>query len=963
MNKFSESKIIRWAGWLVPCILGVIALVALVWPDPLGYNVRFTAALVRNLAIIAAVWIIAATVFRAVKHKHIAIVGTILLSLALLVVMILNIAVGALPLLVNQLLGRTGVTISADLATSSKDMTYRLEAEGLVLLKNDGDALPLKDDKVNVFGYSAGLIVYGGSGSGSSDESKNVTLNAALAQAGLSVNTELSDFYAGKNGERAQGSVLNMLGGDYSIPEIAPADIDSGVLDRAKTYSDTALLVISRNGGEGADMPLDMAGYAGGKAGTHYLQLTDDESALVAYVSENFGNVVVLVNSSSPMNLGFLDDSGVKAALWIGGPGSTGLNAVADALVGKVNPSGRLADIYPYDVTSSPAFFNTGSFSYLNSEHEAGGITALFGAGASTYNFNNYAEGIYIGYRYYETAAADGFIDYGKTVQFPFGYGLSYTTFEQTMGDVKASGGQLSVDVTVTNRGNVAGKDVVQVYNGAPYTKGGIEKASVVLLAFDKTDVLQPGQSQTLSLTFAVEDLGSYDYKSAKGYVVEAGDYNIQLMKNSHEVIDSRVYSVNTAIHGRNSDQTEAVNRFDDAAGDVTYLSRADWAGTMPTAKTVSRPITPEILAQLEDTSIDVDTTAPDIVYKDNNLTLADMAGLAYDDPKWELFLQQLSVSDMEALIGSGGWQTVRIPSIGKPQTIEIDGPAGVNGLIGGQVGTQFTSAVVAAATFNQGLIEEFGEAMGKEANALKVSGLYAPAVNTHRTPFSGRNFEYYSEDPLLSGKMGAAMVRGLNKTGTYAYVKHFALDDQETNMVGLTIWSNEQAIREVYLKSFEIVVKEGNAQGIMSSWNRIGTRWTGANKALLTDVLRNEWGFVGAVITDNAMMGTFMDPDQAIEAGNDMMLNIMSMTFDSPDSAYGLQNMRNASHDILFVQANGHAVDYARPGTPMWIWIFTIVDAGLLFLIWLGFKKASGEKKPKKPKKGKAVQESVEAA
>nr|AGS52903.1 beta-glucosidase [uncultured bacterium contig00019] len=947
-----KAKLIIFAAVLAA--LALIIIIDNVFPNPLGPNVRLITGTVSAISIIAACLILALTVYRAVKNRRIKIVSTIFLVLALVILVGLNLVVSGLHVLLNQLFTPNKAVTPTEITERAKELTMQLEAEGLVLLKNDNRILPLSKGKVNVFGYASQQIVYGGAGSGSSDESKNVTLKPALEAAGFEVNQELVDFYKSHQTEKTASNVLEMLGGGYDVPEVPVSEYSAALLDRAKAFSDTAIIVISRNGGEGADMPLDMAEYTGGTPGRHYLQLTDNEADMVSMVESNFNRVIVLVNSSSPLNLGFLDNGTIDAALWIGGPGSTGLLAVAKVLSGDINPSGRLVDIYAYDVTSSPGFFNTGSFKYLGSEHPASGLTALFSGGEPRlHSFNNYQEGIYVGYRYYETAAEDGFIDYDVTVQYPFGYGLSYTTFEQTMGSLNASGDLITVDITVKNTGNAAGKDVVQLYNSAPYNMGGIEKAHVVLIAFAKTRLLQPNESQTLSLSFKIEDLGSYDYKTARAYVVEPGEYQIKLMNNSHDVIDSRLFTVDALIAGRRSDLIPATNRFDDAFGDVAYISRADWAGTMPAKKTEDKHITPGIFAQLQDTDINVDPNARDIVFRKNNLTLADLKGLPYDDPKWDLLLEQLSVRDMEYLIGVGGWQTVRVASVGKPQVLDIDGPAGLNGLINGTTGNQYTSAVVAASTWNTELVEEFGESLGREAQSKNVSGLYAPAMNIHRTPFSGRNFEYYSEDGFLSGKMGAAMVRGINSTNTYTYIKHFALDDQETNIIGLAIWSNEQAIREIYLRPFEITVKEGKSRAVMSSWNRIGTRWTGANKALLTDVLRGEWGFLGVVITDNAMLGNFMDPDQAIEAGNDLMLNSMSSTFQSSDSSYGRQNMRKASRNILYVVANSNALDNAAPGgVHLWLWVLIFVNLALFSLIALGFVKASAKKKPGKAKK-----------
>ena len=761
---------------------------------------------------------------------------------------------------------------------------------------------------------------------------------------GIEVNEELSDFYKQKNDEAKAKNGVTIALSDYSVKEPSVDNYENGLLEHAKDFSDTAIVVFGRAGGEGADMPMDMAAYEGGTEGRHYMELTENEEAMFDMVKENFEKVIVLINSSSPMELGFLENEKVDAAMWIGGPGSVGLQGVANALCGEVNPSGRLVDTYAYDATSSPAYMNIGDFTYTGTEHENGGMLG----GVAPYKFMNYQEGIYVGYRYYETAAQDGYINYEETVQYPFGYGLSYTTFEQKMGELSADGDSISVDVTVTNTGKVPGKEVVQLYYTPPYTKGGIEKSHVVLAAFDKTDVLKPGESQTLTLSFMKEDMASYDYKDAKAYVLEKGDYAIKLMKNSHDVIDQRTYKVKETVVNRESDLVEATNQFDDVAGDITYVSRADWEGTMPKEKAKDQAPSKEVLKALQNTKVETDPDAEDIVFKKHGLTLKDVKGLPYDDPKWEQLLEQLSIKDMEQLIGMSGWQSVRIGSVGKPEVLDVDGPAGLNGLINGTKGNQYTSAVVVGSTWNTELPEAFGEALGDEAYANKVSGIYGPAMNIHRTPFSGRNFEYYSEDALLSGKMGAAMVRGCNEKNVYTYIKHFALNDQETNAIGGANWCNEQAMREIYLKPFELSVKEGESKAIMTTWSRIGATWAGASKPLLQNVLRDEWGFEGFVITDNAMMGDFQNADQAIAAGNDMMLSSTQKEITIDETAEGRQLMRKACHNILYVVANSNALEHARVGVPGWIYGYVAFDAVMLGLIALGFMGCTKKKKVK---------------
>ena len=928
-------------------ILVVIAIIAsLIFPNPIGANVRLITRLIFAGTVVTAVFILAMWIYRARKNKRILKIFSALLCIVLALVIVINLAVMNFYVMINQFLHRN----TADPETVvnetqvAREVTEQIEEEGLVLLRNENKALPMTETKANVFGFASDAIIYGGSGSGAADESKNVNLSTALENVGIEVNEELAEFYKTKNDEAKAKNGVTIALSDYSVKEPSVEDYENGLLENAKEFSDTAIVVFGRAGGEGADMPMDMGAYEGGTEGRHYMELTENEEAMFDMVKENFEKVIVLINSSSPMELGFLENEKVDAAMWIGGPGSVGLQGVANALCGEVNPSGRLVDTYAYDATSSPAYMNIGDFTYTGTEHENGGMLG----GVAPYKFMNYQEGIYVGYRYYETAAQDGYINYEETVQYPFGYGLSYTTFEQKMGALSTEGDAVSVDVTVTNTGNVPGKEVVQLYYTPPYTKGGIEKSHVVLAAFDKTEELKPGESQTLTLSFQKEDMASYDYKEAKAYVLEKGDYAIKLMKNSHDVIDQRTYKVNETVVNRESDLVEATNQFDDVAGDIAYVSRADWAGTMPKEKAKDQVPSEEVLKALQNTEVETDPDAEDIVFKKHGLTLKDVKGLEYDDPKWEQLLEQLSIQDMEQLIGMSGWQSVRIGSVGKPEVLDVDGPAGLNGLINGTKGNQYTSAVVVGSTWNTKLPEEFGKALGDEAYANKVSGIYGPAMNIHRTPFSGRNFEYYSEDGLLSGKMGAAMVRGCNEKNVYTYIKHFALNDQETNAIGGANWCNEQAMRELYLKPFELSVKEGKSKAIMTTWSRVGATWAGASKPLLQNVLRDEWGFEGFVITDNAMMGDFQNADQGIAAGNDMMLSSTQKEITIDETAEGRQMMRKACHNILYVVANSNALEHARPGVPGWIYAYVAFDAVMLGLIALGFMGCTKKKKVK---------------
>ncbi|BAM48420.1 glycoside hydrolase family 3 protein [Amphibacillus xylanus] len=883
--------------------------------------------------------------------------GTALLSLLLIIVVVANGAIYELNNIINQyfstvVVNEATVTEAAD---ASRDLTQKIVGEGIVLLENKEGILPLDgSSKINVFGMSSIRPIYGGIGSGAGDESANVTLQQGLEQAGFTVNDELTMFYEDRAPAESSTNIFALQGGNYDIFEPSANEYSESIINNAKEFSDVALVMFSRSGGEGGDLPMDMSSYEGGDADKHYLELQKVESDMLELVKSNFDKVIVVINSSNAMELGFLEEEGIDAALWIGGPGSTGFTAVGQVLSGEVNPSGRLVDTYAYDLTTAPAYYNAGNFDYVKNGKTTGE------------HYLEYAEGIYVGYRYYETRYVDnetGEVDqevYDDVVQYPFGYGKSFTEFTQELVSHDEKNGKISVEVRVTNTGDVPGKEVVQVYYTPPYIIGGIEKSHVVLADFGKTKILEPNESETVTLEFNVEDMASYDYKDNGCYVLDSGNYQIKVMSDAHNVIDSFDYSVEKTVvfnedNPRSGDLTAAVNRFDDALGDVTYVSRADWEGTLPKERVETKEASDELLYTLNANNAvaiyaqDDDTGIADITTGANNgLVLEDMVGIDYEDEKWDKLLDQLSVSDMSNLIGYGGFGTIEVESIKKDRTINIDGPAGLNSLTNSDLkGVQFQSQVVLASTFNKELANEMGIVFGDEAVSRGVAGLYAPGVNLHRTPFSGRNFEYYSEDPILTAKIGSEFVQGLKSRGVFATVKHFALNDQEINRSGVAVWSNEQAIRELYLKAFEDIVKSGQTTAIMSSYNRIGTVWAGGNKALLTDVLRNEWGFVGMVISDYAN-GDYMNVDQSIRAGGDIMLSTLgdTPTEASTSTHTGKQAMRRATKNILYTVVNSHAVtEPVTYGFPYWLLLLGTINFVLLGISLTGFIKLTSTK------------------
>ena len=852
-----------------------------------------------------------------------------------------------------------GGKVSEENGALATELCEDIADEGIVLLDNAG-TLPLaKNSKLNVFGWASTNPCYGGTGSGAlSDAYPTVSLLEGLTNAGFELNTELSDFYTAYRADRPE---VGMFAQDWTLPEPEAAQYSDDLINNAKAFSDTAMIVITRVGGEGADLPTDVStvtydaghSYNDFEPGEHYLQLSKTEEDMVDLVCKNFDNVIVVYNGANAMELGWVKDhSQIKSVIWCAGTGQSGFNALGSVLCGDVNPSGRTIDTFVYDLTATPTWNNFGNMLYDNmNEFEADS----FGAKV-TPAFVNYVENIYVGYKFYETAAAEGLIDYDKTVVYPFGHGLSYTSFTQTLNSVTESDGTITVDVTVTNTGSVSGKDVVEVYYNPPYTNGGIEKASANLIGFAKTSEIAAGASENVQVTFKAEDMASYDAHGKGCYVLEKGDYIISINSDSHNVIDSKTYTVASDIvynesNPRSSDQTVATNEFDFAEGNVTYLSRAD--GFANYAEATAAPTDYSMPAEAKATFYNnsnydpndfnnPDDVAPTTGAK-NGIQLADMVGVAYDDEKWDSFLDQLTVADMDSLIALGGYQSVAVSSVGKVQAIDCDGPASINNNFTQQGSIGFPSAVMIAATWNTDLAYSFGESIGKMADDMGVSGWYAPAMNIHRSAFAGRNFEYYSEDGVLSGAIASHAIMGSQDQGVYAFMKHFALNDQETNRCGmLCTWASEQAIREIYLKPFEACVKNADCHAVMSSFNYIGNTYAGNCPELLINVLRNEWGFVGMVLTDYYGVYGYQDSDHLIRNGGDFCLvNYDTETNHLTDttSATALVCARQACKNILYTVANSRAYypENLNPGMATWEKVMIGVDVvGVLALIAL---------------------------
>lgn len=689
------------------------------------------------------------------------------------------------------------------------------------------------------------------------------------------------------------------------------------------------------------------------KDGEHFLQLSQTERDMIDLVTKNFKKVTLVYNGANAFQFDFLSQyPQIKSVLWCPPAGQTGFSALGEVLAGDVNPSGKTSDTFAKDLTKTAVFNNTdgtaagnassvgtnGKFTYDNADDLTASYMGFSGDKVTvTPTFVNYVEGIYVGYKFYETAADEGLINYDDTVMFPFGYGLSYTTFKQEMGKVSYKNGKISFDVTVTNTGDKAGKDVVEVYYNPPYTDGGIEKASKNLVAFEKTKKLEPGASQTVKIEFDDDDMASYDQKDAKAYVLEQGDYDISIQSDSHHVIDHQKVTVKDAVtydsdsNTHNGDAVAATNEFDYAAGDVTYLSRAGHFANYAkaTAAPTNFSMSDEAKAEFTNNSnydpkkYDNDSDEMPTTGAKNGLKLYQMYGKDYDDADWDKLLDQLTFDDMDDLIANGGYGTPAVKSVGKIQLTDADGPASLNNNFTGVGSIGFPASTAFACTWNRDLAKQFGEMIGDMAHDMHVAGWYAPAMNIHRSAFSGRTFEYFSEDSLLSGAMASNEIAGAKSKGVYSFMKHFALNDQETNRTNMVCtWANEQSIRETYLKPFEMSVKEGGAQAVMSSFNYIGYTYAGASSNLLQTVLRDEWGFKGFVLTDYFGGYGYQNADQEVRAGNDSMLATTKITNHITDkSATSVKAMRQAAHNILYTAANSWQYANGEPkvATPIW--------------------------------------------
>lgn len=888
-------------------------------------------------------------------------------------------------------------TNKAEAFANAQEVNLKLAEEGFVLLKNENAALPMnKGARISVFSKNSVNLSYGGSGSGGFDTSNNKNLYESLNDAGFVTNPTLKRFYeSSQSGPVRTANSSDLDNGDnqkIATAETPQSKYTDAVKNSYADYSDAALVVITRIGGEGFDLPR----YQGNSEGavspdSHYLELDQNEIDLLTAVTDGtFKRVVVVFNTPSSFEATFLKDSAyaafadkIDAAVWIGFTGSNGITALGEILNGDVNPSGRLVDTWAADFTKNPSFvnFGTGCLPDTTDKYDGG-----------MYYSVDYEEGIYVGYRYYETRGeTDGEDWYNANVVYPFGYGLSYTTFDWTVGDASASeielGTTITVPVTVKNTGSVAGKEVVQLYASAPYTLGGIEKAHKVLVGFAKTKLLQPGESETVTVSFDPYSAASYDYRDANsngfsGYELEAGEYTLYISRNAHE--SEKAIALNLAadvqIGTDPTTDSEVVNRYTDSENFLdsdwqldAMLSRADWEGTWPTPQTAQQHagtdrLYEEIRSEEHNNPTDFDSEEYPWFGEEPTLTLRDLLPSAeaegyepvvsYDDERWEELMMGCDEEEMIALINNGAYHTLAMESVGLPATIHGDGPSGFTCFMSKEQvnGTcQYVSEPVMASTWNINLMTELGEAIGEEgtigdkATGQPYSSIYAPGVNIHRSPFGGRCSEYFSEDPFISGMMGAAEVQGIQSRGVLPTVKHFVANEQETHrsIGGDLSWLSEQALREIYLKPFEHTVKLGETRGIMTSFNRIGTRWTGGDYRLLTEILRSEWGFNGLVICDFNTIPQYMIPRMMFYAGGSLDLatqqSAMWTDCDTSDAGDAIVLMR-AVKDVMYALVNSNAMNAEVIGynPPIWQeylhWInigaFTLVGVWLVLAI-----------------------------
>ncbi|WP_163232646.1 glycoside hydrolase family 3 protein [Bifidobacterium aerophilum] len=862
-----------------------------------------------------------------------------------------------------------GMSLS-DWKQEADELVQEVAGEGIVMLKNDASTLPLaKGSKVTLFGRSSVDLVYGGTGAGGIDTTKAVNLKDAMETDGMfDVNDTMWDFYKtydGKDGYiRSNGSYFGTKPEDLYVAEPPVSEYTDAVRQSYGDYSDAAVVVFSRVGGEGSDMPTGDFG-----DGTKYLSLQPQEKAVLKEIKDSgkFSKIIALINTSNAMELSWVDQQeyGVNACLWVGGVGQSGARSIAKVLDGEINPSGRLVDTYATDSMSSPAMQNFGDYTFSNADD----IVKQVGEANNGTKYVVYREGIYVGYRYYETRYADSVLDpngtnasssagafaadtwkYDDEVTYPFGYGLSYGAddgdpYDEQLVSAKVDDSGVTATIKVTNTGTAAGKDVVQLYAQQPYTKGGLEKSAVQLIGFDKTDVLQPGESTEVTITSDRKNFATYDSDDTQAYVLDAGEYLFAVGDSAHDALNNMLAKQGKTVAdgmdaAGDADQAAVWNNAErvvmdtaysgeklsnkfEAAGlehygkKTGYLTRADWT-TFPESYT-DLEATDEMISDINAAGTyepENSDESPVVTGAKNDKTIAQMAGLDFDDPEWDKILDQLTVDEMLTLVMRSA--KTAIPSIAYPAVQLTDGPQGNNNrkyVEDGTSATGFCAETVSAATFNRDLLKRIGDAKGEDWIRTDTIGSYSPAVNTHRTPYAGRNYEYYAEDGYLAGEMGYEEVVAMQARGLITTIKHFVLNDQETNRIGVCTFANEQSIREIYLKAFEKAFTEGKANGTMGAFNRIGARWSGAYEPLMRGVVRGEWGSTAIIDTDIAINTSEQSVQAGLVAGTTMWATSQAGFYQHASEIIGkdakmIRNLREASHYVLYNLANSNAVN-----------------------------------------------------
>ena len=850
---------------------------------------------------------------------------------------------------------------AAAVQETSAQLCREIEQEGMVLLRNNGDALPLaKGTSVTLLGESAADLVYGGAGAGSVDTSTAPNLRRAMEAAGFTVNPVLWDFYTTGAGASYKKEVPSITGqGRFAANEAPQSAYTQTEFDSMAEYNDAAIIVIGRSGSESVDLPVD------------YLSFTEEERNLIEMAQGRFDKIVLVLNVTNPINMTEIARYDIDAVLWVGALGQEGAYAVGEALNGTVNPSGHLVDTWAVDPAGSPAAANLGDYTITNSNVTSGNKYIV------------YAEDIYVGYRYYETRYEDavlgqgnaGDYDYDAQVVYPFGYGLSYTDFTWSDYKMTETANGFALNVTVKNTGSAAGKDVVQAYLQSPYTDydkaNGIEKSAVELVGFAKTDILQPGESQTVTIDVDKSTLKVFDAYGEGTYIVEAGDYYLTAAANN--ILAAKGAAVDgsadfTALYTQAATDTKTYATAETGAAvttlmsdadiktydpDFTYLSRSDWTGTWPATYQNGSWDAPEtVLTALEITRPEDENAEMPAFDQTGDLKLCDLIGADYDDTRWETLLSQMSKKETYDLIRHAGYGTMAVQSAGVPGTVAKDGPAGISStLAGGNLHCMaYEPAVVLASTYNVDLASRRGKLVGEDSLSSGVQVWYAPAMNIHRTANAGRNFEYYAEDPYISGVFGAAETAGFQSKGGIVTIKHFAFNDQETNRIGGAMFVNEQSARQLYLKPFEMSIVNGGAVGIMSGMNRIGCRWIGGHAGIMTNILRGEWGYKGFVITDQTSFASFnyCDIREGLPAGNDLWLNTAYNMWDLKDDELTptvMQAARTAAHRYLYAVANSNAMNGVDADTvvkniiPTWQYAYVALVVFAALMWFFGFK------------------------